>query len=73
MGPPICTREPPSAEIRKPAMIGGVEAAVGRDAAGDGEGDRERERHDPDDHPGNDVGGELLASVGPEGGDELGD
>ena len=66
---------PRAAERRdqKACDDGGVEAAVGRDAAGDGEGDRERERHHPDDHPGNDVGGELLASVGPEGGDELGD
>ena len=30
VGPPICTREPPSSEIRKPAMI-----AVCRPTAGD--------------------------------------
>ena len=51
----------------------GVEAAVRRDAAGDGERDRQGQRDDADDHPGDRVGGELLAGVGLEGGDQLGD
>ena len=50
---------------------GGVEPALGRHPAGDGKGDRQRQRHDPDDHPGSDVGQELGPGVGLEGGDEL--
>ena len=71
VGPPICTRDPPSAEMRKPAMIGGVEAALRRDAAGDGKGDGQRQRDDPDDDAGYRIRQELRAIVCPERGEQL--
>ena len=49
VGPPICTRLPPSAEMRKPGDDGGVEPLLGLHAGGDGEGDGERQRDDADD------------------------
>ena len=51
----------------------GVEPALGRYAARDGEGDREGQGDDADDYAGGGVGDELPAGVAPERGDKLGD
>ena len=44
VGPPICVREPPSAEIRKPAIDGAVDAGLRRQPRRDGERHRQRQR-----------------------------
>ena len=64
---------PRSAQRRdqKAGDHGGVESALGGHSTGDGKGYRQRQRHDPDDHPGSEVGQELGPGVGLEGGDEL--
>jgi hypothetical protein len=43
VGPPIWVREPPSAEIRKPATTACIEAGLRRDAGGDAEGHGQRQ------------------------------
>src|SRR2546426_9739861 len=50
VGPPICTREPPSAEM-KSRDYRGEQPALRAHPARNREGDRERERHDPEDDP----------------------
>ena len=66
VGPPIWYREPPSAEIRKPATIGAVNARLGRHAGRDGERHREGERDEADRDAGEQVGDKLVAGVIPE-------
>ena len=63
VGPPICTREPPSAEIRKPATIAVVDAGLRRQPGGDREGHRERQGDQADGHAGDEVAGGLAAIV----------
>jgi hypothetical protein len=49
----------------------GIESALGRHPARDGEGDGQRQRHDPDDDAGIHVGAKLLPGVALHGGEEL--
>jgi hypothetical protein len=52
---------------------GGVEPALGTDAAGDGERDGEWERDNADDDAGDDIPSELLPGIILQRGDEFGD
>ena len=67
-GPPIWNRLPPSAEMRKPPTIGGVEPAVRRRAGGDGDRHRQRQGDDRDGEPGQGVGPELAEGRSPRAG-----
>ena len=72
VGPPIWTRDPPSAEMMKPATIGAVDAVLRRHARGDRERHRERQRHQPDGDAGDEVAGERAGRVAlAQAGDEL--
>ena len=60
VGPPICTRDPPPAEMMKPVTIGAVDAGLRRQAGGDGERHRERQGDEAD----GDAGDEVVAERG---------
>ena len=62
-GPPICTFEPPSAEIRKPATMAVIRALLWLEARGDRKGHRQRQGDDADRDAGADVGQRAVAVV----------
>ena len=63
VGPPICTRLPPSSRDEEAGDDRGVETLLGLDARRDAEGDRQRQRDDADDDAGGGVARELGEAV----------
>ena len=72
VGPPIWTREPPSAEIRKPGDDRGDQSLARAGAAGDAERHGQRQRDDRDGEAGDQVGAEVGPAIAfAQGGDQL--
>ena len=63
VGPPICTREPPRAEIVKPAIGAAIQAGLRRKAGGNGERHRQRQGDEPDGDAGDEIGGQQSGRV----------
>ena len=63
VGPPICTREPPRAEIVKPAMTRAVDAVLRRQPGSNGERHRERKGDQADGDAGEEIGREQAGRV----------